>query len=250
MFCNICGSEIIANARFCGKCGAPISTIYPSVTAMSCKICGAEIASDGKFCGKCGTPANTNYQPVISSQPPIGNTLFRQTQTLPVNSSLFKLFVAAAVLQVIMLILRFIPFGSYYVEAEFAGISREDGGTYSINEIFGKLGEPVVFIILLIASIAFCILPIVKNTLNNQNKMILPKIAAFWNAFMLCLGIIILGDAVSTAKEHYSYYIDEDIITASWNLTFGGWLNIIVTIAALVLFFVISKKTKMSANNY
>ena len=46
--CPKCGSEIPANSKFCGNCGAKIEESV-------CKNCGEKLASGAKFCGNCGT---------------------------------------------------------------------------------------------------------------------------------------------------------------------------------------------------
>ena len=46
--CPKCGSEIPANSKFCGNCGAKIEESV-------CKNCGEKLAPGAKFCGNCGT---------------------------------------------------------------------------------------------------------------------------------------------------------------------------------------------------
>ncbi len=48
MSCPACGSEVPADANFCGKCGSRLARV--------CTSCGAESPLDHNFCGRCGTP--------------------------------------------------------------------------------------------------------------------------------------------------------------------------------------------------
>src|SRR5215510_5723111 len=47
MRCFRCGSDCPAGAKFCGQCGAALSSNCPS--------CGADNPPEHKFCGQCGT---------------------------------------------------------------------------------------------------------------------------------------------------------------------------------------------------
>jgi predicted RNA-binding Zn-ribbon protein involved in translation (DUF1610 family) len=44
--CPKCGAALLANAKFCLECGAPL--------ARKCPNCGAEVPPNGKFCSECG----------------------------------------------------------------------------------------------------------------------------------------------------------------------------------------------------
>src|SRR5208282_6229318 len=48
MLCARCGFENAANAKFCGKCAAPLARVCPA--------CGFENPPAHKFCGECATP--------------------------------------------------------------------------------------------------------------------------------------------------------------------------------------------------
>ena len=77
--CTACGAELVPGARFCRKCGKPVSAVRdtpaaePPAEAKSasasdedsvesagpkCAACGAALATGMKFCGECGTPVN------------------------------------------------------------------------------------------------------------------------------------------------------------------------------------------------
>jgi len=47
MICPRCHAENLSGTRFCGQCGAPLSSI--------CGSCGASNPAENKFCGQCGT---------------------------------------------------------------------------------------------------------------------------------------------------------------------------------------------------
>jgi class 3 adenylate cyclase/predicted ATPase len=46
--CPSCGSENVANAKFCVECGAPL--------ALACPSCGTAYSPGQRFCAECGTP--------------------------------------------------------------------------------------------------------------------------------------------------------------------------------------------------
>jgi len=54
--CPQCGGNVNPGAKFCGKCGTPLSGM-PDITgtlAASCSRCGRPVKVDAKFCPKCG----------------------------------------------------------------------------------------------------------------------------------------------------------------------------------------------------
>ena len=53
-YCEKCGAQIANDAKFCYKCGTPLTTT--TVNMLYCRKCGIQIANDAKFCYKCGTP--------------------------------------------------------------------------------------------------------------------------------------------------------------------------------------------------
>jgi class 3 adenylate cyclase/tetratricopeptide (TPR) repeat protein len=59
--CANCGTENLVGAKFCGECGAPMST--------ACSSCGTANAPAAKFCSECGTPIDGE---VASSASPAG----------------------------------------------------------------------------------------------------------------------------------------------------------------------------------
>lgn len=205
---------------------------------MFCKKCGTELKGSEKFCGKCGTPVGQANQSVVTGKEPV-SSIVKSTQ---VDGPLAITVIVAAVCQLIMLVLRFVSFGKYRLAVEGSGMRHS--GTCSLNELLGSTGETTIFIILVLISMALCILPIIKNSLGKRQRMILPKIAAFWNAFMVGMGIWGLADYVARNKENIAYNFREEYFSGSWSLTFGGWINIIITLVTIVLLFIISKKTK------
>jgi len=70
MFCENCGVQLAANARFCRSCGtqqsaapAPAQTMQPTTLAV-CRYCGAQLAANAKFCDACGTQTATEQAAV------------------------------------------------------------------------------------------------------------------------------------------------------------------------------------------
>ena len=145
-----------------------------------------------------------------------------------------------------MLVLRFVSFGRYRVTVGDMGISN--GGKYSINELMGSSVETAVFVILILVSIFLCILPIIKHSFNKRYRMILSKMIAFWNCLTIAMSVWALADCVESNRQSVIYNFGEEHFTGSWGLTPGGWLNIIVTTATVILLFMISKRTKVYSN--
>lgn len=201
---------------------------------MFCKNCGKQLTENAKFCRECGTS--------VGKEGISGNSPVALAATLPVHEKLAVMFIASVAMELLLLILRFVSFGKYYVSVKDFGIS--DGGTYSVNKLMGSGIETTIFVILILASIAICVFPVIKNNLSVRRRMILPKIASFWNALTIGLSIYSLDDVVTRNKESISYNYGENFFSGSWSLTFGGWLNIILTFSVIVLLFVISQKTK------
>ncbi len=46
--CKECGSDLAEGAKFCGECGAKVTSVH------QCPKCGCELSLSAKFCGECG----------------------------------------------------------------------------------------------------------------------------------------------------------------------------------------------------
>lgn len=123
---------------------------------MICKNCGTETNENEKFCGKCGAPIEAPTQ--------IANQSFAPAPI--VDGSLVMNFIIVSAMQLLLLISRFVSFGKYSVAVKELGIS--DGGSYSINKLMGSSVGTAIFVILMLASIVLCILPIIKNNLQKK----------------------------------------------------------------------------------
>lgn len=63
--CAACGAGLVPGARFCRKCGAPVSVqdapsstdTQPTIEVPRCASCNAELQSGARFCTNCGAPA-------------------------------------------------------------------------------------------------------------------------------------------------------------------------------------------------
>ena len=206
---------------------------------MTCKNCGTEIKETEQVCSKCGTPVTMTNQ-ITKSAKNIGISM---TKDIPTGHPMFIYYAAAAMLQLLLLIFRFVSFISYSIEIEELSIGKY--GSFSINELMGSSLETVIFILAMLSSIALCVLPILKKDLDKHRKMIFSWIAVCWNAITAVLSIISISDYVARSQRGVS----QSFTSASWSLSFGGWLNILFTIATLVVLFLISKKTKNNRSN-
>ncbi len=52
--CPRCGAAMGASTRFCGACGADVTTLKPTVEPLTCVKCHTTLRPDQKFCTKCG----------------------------------------------------------------------------------------------------------------------------------------------------------------------------------------------------
>ncbi len=205
---------------------------------MFCKNCGTEISDTEKFCGKCGTPVETQKTQTVT---PHTSNLSISTNT-PVDGSLAMMFIASAACFLLQIILWFVNFGKYSMNVE--QISQSRSGAYSLNDMMEGTPLSTIVVIMMIIAIGMCILPIIKNNLNKRRRMIFAKIVAILNSLGMIMCISSLSDYISRNKSSFDSQLGEGFFEGSWSLTFGGILNIIVTIALIVLLFVISSKTK------
>ena len=73
MFCETCGAQIAANAKFCRGCGMPQNAApvpaqaQHSAAQVVCRNCGAQLAVKAKFCDACGSQSAAE-QAVIQTQ--------------------------------------------------------------------------------------------------------------------------------------------------------------------------------------
>jgi hypothetical protein len=58
LICSRCRTENRAGRKFCGECGAPLSSGCPS--------CGAPNDAEDKFCGECGKPLSSTVPPTAA----------------------------------------------------------------------------------------------------------------------------------------------------------------------------------------
>lgn len=63
MYCNNCGNELIANAKFCNKCGSSIEIVINN----TCLKCGNELPEGAIFCNVCGTKCDNSTNNVSMS---------------------------------------------------------------------------------------------------------------------------------------------------------------------------------------
>lgn len=158
-----------------------------------------------------------------------------------------KLLLIAALMQVVVFILWFVPTinlsiiqGTYY---SYGGSAISDTtysastDSYAITKFFeGALIFNLIFIGLMLASLFFLVKPIIFNQLEKTNNLVLPKITS-----LVILGIYLI--IFFSCKADVAKYAD---IGAVCRLNFGGWVFIILNVAILVLGIEISYKIKMN----
>ena len=69
--CTKCGNELKPGARFCTKCGTPVSApvdqMKSASQSMTCTKCGSELKPGARFCTKCGTPVSAPVEQMKSA---------------------------------------------------------------------------------------------------------------------------------------------------------------------------------------
>lgn len=60
MRCPVCNSELEEGSRYCGVCGAAVTSGTGAQTGSFCGHCGAAIPAGAGVCPMCGTPADPN----------------------------------------------------------------------------------------------------------------------------------------------------------------------------------------------
>lgn len=69
--CLKCGNDLKPGAKFCMKCGTPVSASVNQVksveTVAVCPQCGKPLKPGAKFCMGCGAPVAQNTQPAVQS---------------------------------------------------------------------------------------------------------------------------------------------------------------------------------------
>lgn len=75
MHCPNCGSEINADDKFCGECGAtiPVASGKEDDAQMACDSCGDTLDNDDAFCGSCGQKVVASSRNVVIHTPASGN---------------------------------------------------------------------------------------------------------------------------------------------------------------------------------
>lgn len=212
---------------------------------MYCKNCGSQVGDGVRFCANCGTPTAQQQNPAAKKIIPTSAVVNNVNANAPVNlnQSLVKLFCITAGLQILVFIFRFLTFVKLTHKTSLSRLV-EKYSVYEVmneasDEIFSSSIGSVIVIILFLLSIAFCIMPVIKKQIDKSKRLILGKVLMIYNLLVYALMIFATIDSISENKNRvgrdYSY---------SGGITFWGWLSVILTIAALVLMFKISKKTK------
>lgn len=225
MYCNHCGSEIANSDRYCKACGKVVNQAEPTVGENTVSV--ADMAKKA-----------TNYVSRLAID-----------AKSSMDKKLLLMFIAATLSQLLMLILFFVPIGKYSISVERLFTSHEEAETLSLFTATFDGITWLFYIAPMLVSVVLCVLSIVKYKKNKIYRMIFSKIVTGVNAGSVCLTIITLGISVVAKKsayiERYGEAIEE-YIECSWNITFGGWLNLIVTAASMFLLFMISRQTQQN----
>lgn len=177
---------------------------------MFCKKCGNELSPSEKFCSKCGTPVAAAPSQSQGKQVSI---------SLPqhVKSPLAIMYMIVAALHLFQLV--------FWTILSFK-VSGMDGAKASASASLLLSNDSkafaTVFVVLLgVATIVYCVMPIMMNTVKKGRKMILPLVSSVW----------------TLAWFIYAWTCDVSVgwASTSFTLSFCGWLIFFAIIFALIL---------------
>ncbi len=194
MFCPKCGNELEENARFCGKCGAPVKLRKVAI----CPGCGNELKKGARFCTRCGTqvesvrltaPEKQVRETVVRQGTENGNTVIQfELKNVYIEKAVGISGVLPAVYTAILLIYWLIRgiirmlFGGYTLLYSYSFFPRLVRGISSVT-VF-------VSVIILIASL--CIVGLLAYLYFDHraipNRMLISSMA---NAAILMLAAIV-----------------------------------------------------------
>lgn len=164
---------------------------------MFCKKCGNELNPSEKFCSKCGTPVG-GAAPAAPRQPKQISLSVPQHLKSPMGI-MYMVVALFHVLQLMFWTVKCLGNSWFKLPPSYYLTSKDQG---FVNVFFVLLG---------VAAVVICVMPVLMNTVNKARKMIVPLIANVWT---LCWFIYIWTDAP---------------------LTFCGWLLFFCIIFALLL---------------
>lgn len=216
---------------------------------MVCSNCGAELKDNQKFCIKCGTQINWAVGPAANSvaPQPVANDRIVIRQTVEFSRKQLlreldrRLLGVFAVLLIVNLMMIFIPCVEIYMPSQretnlWTG-KTEYTGWHTSSYSVATLIFPVVFTAVPYVISAILLALQWKRDMVRLNKNTGP----FWAEFAAIANIVMVFLVYGICVIDAGNYKSEG---ATCSLTFGGVLNLVFTVAIIIVAGSLSKKLK------
>lgn len=232
--CPECGKSVSSNQSFCSNCGTKLireqyeqkssSAATSMQPARFCPSCGKENVKNVKYCTQCGfNLIQENKTTAVRMGAFSKNLSLQEAPTVKI------MFLAAAVLQILLAILWFVNI----FELEGLGIVSRGYSMHSSFEGYNILSY--VTVILCLAAAGLSIYSFVQFDKSKRYKMLFQIIITSW---YLAMFLIIVFTALGTISSNGYDGIVE------MKMRFSGWLYLIDSIALLVILIKVRLKTK------
>lgn len=232
--CPECGKSVSSSQSFCNNCGAKLireehkqkcsSEAVSRQTLRFCPSCGKENKNNAKYCIQCGfNLIQEDKATAVHSGTFSGNLSLREAPTVKI------MFLAAAVLQILLAVLWFVN----VFEIEGLGFISQ---AYSMHSSFEEHSMLSYFtVILCLAAAGLSVYSFVKFDKSKRYKMLFQIIITLW-----CLAIFLL--IVFTALGTISSGGYDGLV--EMKMRFGGWVYLIDSTALLIILIKARMKTK------
>lgn len=220
-FCSYCGEKLISeeDKKGNGEAESPISK------SRFCPVCGKENTNNVKYCTGCGNSLASETE----QKGAIHVKSFPQIMGTGKAAAVAKLFIAAAVTQILLAVLWFVNI------LEIEGFGMISTG-YSVHSGFGEYSiVSYITVILCLASAGLSIYSFMQFDSSKRYRMLFQIILAVWCFLMFIL--LVSGALMEISTSGYDSVI-------SLNFKFGGWLYLIDNLALLFILIRINLKTK------
>lgn len=216
MFCPKCGNQVNANERFCGKCGENLQNVFQQQVQPQ------------------QVQPQPQYQQPGTVQPPYSYQPYPQAPVQPAANS--KEATTLKILYLVLTATSLLSAFLWFAKGMYASAMgmKQTGSFHQMCQGGGEILSVLNVIFGIVLAVLF-LLPVLTNTAGKRRRLIGTKILAILQT--LCFAIVMLA-AVGEASGSYWG------VTISWGLTFVGWIYLLTILAALILPYMISSKSK------
>lgn len=205
---------------------------------MLCKNCGNEVSNTERFCGKCGAPVEqaTASAPTPAPAKPASNMNFDFNAIMQkVKTDKFmRNYAIVAILFLCQLMFWFAD----AVKVSAYGVSEN----VTMSDLLKSENQEFMTFVMLVlfgASIAFCVMVLIKDAFKKETQLYLPLAAS---VISLVYYVFMVFSQISKAKDAMGSYASMIDI----GVAFTGWLYIICAIGSTVLLAMIFNDMKKS----